>query len=90
MYGFSIKFQLFFIFLKTHAFLFIVSFTRSNVLYSPTLISHFHKLQSVSFQMVTRICISLLQVLSYRQLNMGMSFLAKIEKKVVDPYWTAL
>jgi hypothetical protein len=51
------------------------------VIYSPTLISHFHKLQRVSFQMVSIICISLLQVLSYRQLDLGMSFQAKIEKK---------
>jgi hypothetical protein len=32
---------------------FLLSFTRSNVLYSPTLLSHFHKLQSVS--LVSRI-----------------------------------
>uniref|UniRef100_A0A8K9WUF4 Uncharacterized protein n=1 Tax=Oncorhynchus mykiss TaxID=8022 RepID=A0A8K9WUF4_ONCMY len=50
---------------EQYVFLFVLSFTRSNVLYSPTLISHFHNLQSVSFQMVSRICISLLQVLSY-------------------------
>ena len=50
--------------------LFELSFTRSNVLYSPTFISHFHNHQSVSIQMVLRICISLLQVLSYRQLQM--------------------
>ena len=31
-------------------------------------------IQSVSFQMVSRLCISLLQVLSYRQLGLGMSF----------------
>uniref|UniRef100_A0A8C7PYZ9 Ferredoxin 1 n=1 Tax=Oncorhynchus mykiss TaxID=8022 RepID=A0A8C7PYZ9_ONCMY len=53
-------------------FFFVLSFTRSNVLYSPTLISHFHKRQSVYFQMILRICISLLQVLSYRQLDLGM------------------
>ena len=62
-------------------FFFVLSFTRCNVLYSPKLISHLHKLQSVSCQMVSRICISLLQVLSYRQLDLGMSFQAKIEKK---------
>ena len=53
----------------SYFFIFVLSFIRSNVLYSPTFISHFHKLQSVSFQMVTRICISLLQGLSYRQLQ---------------------
>ena len=42
--------------------------------------SHFHKLQSVSFQMVPRICISLLQGLSYRQLDLGMSFRWKLKK----------
>ena len=55
-------------------FLFIFSSTRSIVLYSPTFNSHLHKLQSVSFQMVPGICISLVQVLSYRQLDLGMSF----------------
>jgi hypothetical protein len=44
------------------------------VLYSLTLTSHFHKLQNVSFQMVPRICIFLLQGLRYRQLDLGMSF----------------
>ena len=39
----------------------VLFFTRSNALYSPTLISHFHKLLSVSFPMATIICISLLQ-----------------------------
>ena len=32
-------------------FFFVLSFTRSIVLHSPTFLSHFHKLQSVSFQM---------------------------------------
>ena len=60
---------------KNNVFLFeLLSFTRSNVLYSTTFILNFHKVQSVSFQMVSRICISLLQVLSYRQLDLGMSF----------------
>ena len=31
-------------------FFFVSSFTRSIVLYSPTFLSHFNKLQSVSFQ----------------------------------------
>ena len=39
------------------------------VLYSPTFNSHFHKIQSVSFQMIPRICISLPLGLSYRQLD---------------------
>jgi hypothetical protein len=51
-------------------FFFVLSFTRSILLYSPT----FHKVQNVSFQMVPRIYISLLQGLSYRQLVLGMSF----------------
>jgi hypothetical protein len=50
------------------------------MLYSPTSISHFHKLQCVSFEMASRICISLLQVLSYRQLDLGV-ILDKNEKK---------
>ena len=58
-------------------FFFVLSFTRSTVSSSPTFLSHFHKLQSVSFQMVPRKCISLLQVLSYRQLDLSMSFHAK-------------
>ena len=55
-------------------FFFVFSSTRSIVLYSSTFNSHFQKLQSVSYQMVPRICISLLQGLSYRQLDLGMSF----------------
>ena len=66
---------------KTHVFFFVLSFTRSLVLYYPKLISHFHKLQNVSFQRVSRICTSLIQVLSDRQLDLGMSFQAKIGKK---------
>ena len=67
-------------------FLLELCFTRSNVLYSPTLASHFHKLLSVSFQMVSIICISLLQVLSYRQLDLGMSFQAKKRGPVMFIY----
>uniref|UniRef100_A0A8C7L1D1 cGMP-dependent protein kinase n=1 Tax=Oncorhynchus kisutch TaxID=8019 RepID=A0A8C7L1D1_ONCKI len=52
-------------------FFFVLSFTRSIVLYSPMFPSHFHKVQSVSFQMLPRI--SLLQGLSYSQLDLGMS-----------------
>jgi hypothetical protein len=55
-------------------FFFVLSFTRSKMLYSAPLIEHFHKLQSVSFQMVSRICTSMLQVLSYRQLDLDMLF----------------
>ena len=69
-------------FKKMHGFFFVLSFTRSNVLYSPTFLSNFHKLQSVYFQMVPRTCISLLHSLSYRQLDLGMPFQAKNEKKV--------
>jgi hypothetical protein len=35
---------------KNGWFFFVLSFTRSIVLYSPTFLSHLHKLQSVSFQ----------------------------------------
>jgi hypothetical protein len=66
-YGLCLAFQKLLFFL-------VLSFTRYNVLYFPTLISYFHKLQSVSFQMLSRICIYLFQVLSYRQLELGMSF----------------
>ena len=66
-------------------FFFVFSSTRYIVLYSPTCNSHFHKLQNVCFQMVPRICMSLLQGLSYRQLDLGMSFQERIEKK-----WTIL
>jgi hypothetical protein len=40
--------------------------------HEPKRVPVFYKLQIVSFQMVSRICISLLQVLSYRQLDLGM------------------
>jgi hypothetical protein len=43
--------------------------------------SYFHKLQNVSFQMVSRICISLLRVLSYRQLKFGYVILGENLKK---------
>ena len=59
---------------KTVGFIFVFSFTRSNVLYSPIFISHFHKLQSVTFQIISIIGISLLKCLSYRQLDLGISF----------------
>ena len=55
-------------------FFFVFSSTRSIVLYSPTSLSHLLKRQSVSFQMVPIICVSLLQGLSYRQLDLGMSY----------------
>ena len=42
--------------------------------------SHFHKLQSVSFQMIPIICISLLQGLSYRQLDLVCHFRRKLKK----------
>ena len=60
-------------------FFFVFSSTKSIVLYSPTFNSHFHKLQSVSFQMVPRICIALIQGLSYKQLDLGMSFRQKLK-----------
>ena len=41
-----------------HVFFFVLSFTRSNAFYYSTFISHLNKLQSVSFQMVTRILAS--------------------------------
>ena len=50
-----------------------ISSTRSIVLYSTTFNSHLHKLQSVFYQKVTRICISLLLGLSYRLVELGMS-----------------
>ena len=58
---------------QTVGFVFVFSSTRSIVLYSPTSLSHFHKLQSVSFHMVPSMCISLLQGLSYRKLDLVMS-----------------
>ena len=45
-------------------FFFVLSFTRSNVLYSPTFLSHFHKPQSVSSPMVPIICIICTPVVS--------------------------
>jgi hypothetical protein len=51
------------------------------------LLHEFH-IQSVSFQMVSRICISLLQVLSSRQLDLGLSFWSENEKKGSDPNWS--
>ena len=62
-------------------FVFVLSFTRTIGVDSPTFLTHFHELQSVSFQMVPRTCISLLQGLSHRQLDLSMSFQAKIFKK---------
>ena len=59
---------------------FEIFFTRSDVLYSHTIILHFN-FKSVSFQMVSGICISLLQGLSYRQLDLGMQFQAKMYKR---------
>ena len=50
-------------------FFFVLSLTRSNVFYYTTFLTHFHKIQSVSFQMVSRVCISLLQVLSYSHVD---------------------
>ena len=76
-YGLSFAFQI----QNNCFFVFVSSFTRSIVLYSTTLFSNFHKLKSVSFQMLPRICISLLQGLNYRQLDLGMSFLVIKKKK---------
>jgi hypothetical protein len=49
--------------------LFFLSFTGYNLLYSPTFISHIHKLKCFLSNSM-----SLLQVLSYKQLGLGMSF----------------
>ena len=71
--GLSLAFQRWWYKKNIYIFFFVLSFIRSIVIYSPTFLSHFHKLQSVFFQMVPRICISLLQSLSYRQLDLSMS-----------------
>ena len=51
------------------------------MLYSPTFNSHLHILESVFFQMVPRICKSLVLGLSYRQLEMGMSSGGNLKKE---------
>ena len=57
-------------------------FVLSNVLYPPTFISHFTFPQTSKCFLSNgiRICKSLLQVLTYRQLDLGMSFQAKMEE----------
>ena len=70
---------------KTVVFVFVFSSTRSIVLYSPTFNSHFHKLQSVSFQMVPIIRMSLLKGLSYRQLDWECHFRQKLKKNGAIP-----
>jgi hypothetical protein len=65
-------------------FFFVLSFTISIVLYSPTFLSHFH--QSVYFQMVPRKCISLLQGRSLQAVRFGLVILGEIlnNKKGAD------
>ena len=70
---------------RTVGFFFVLSFTRYIVLDSPTFFSHLPKCQSVSFQMVPRKCISLVQGLSYRKVRFWYVILGKNWKKGADP-----
>jgi hypothetical protein len=70
---------------KKLLFFSVFSSTRSIVLYSPTFSSHFHKLQSVSFQNGN----NNMHILAYgpelQAVRFGMSFYVKIEKKGAMP-----